>query len=132
MSRLNLLSSDSMDGDSYRSSDMPSWAAGSFGSVEQNEGKRTNERCLYKLTYFSISLHSWNTFIGIRRLLECTSTEIQIVNGELKKDHVIYEIHVCCGYKRWAVYRRYKDFCFLDQQLRKLFADIMPALPPKV
>eukprot|EP01035_Chromulina_nebulosa_P024194 gene24194-31452_t len=101
-SRVHLLSSDSMDGDSYRSSNMPSWATGSF---EQNE--------------------------GIRRVLECTSTGIQIVNGELKKDHVIYEIHVCCGFKRWAVYRRYKDFCFLDQQLRKLFAEIMPALPPK-
>ncbi len=67
-----------------------------------------------------------------RRSLECTSVEIRIVETELTQDHIMYVIQASSGIKKWTVYRRFRDFYFLDKQLRKCFPKIkIPGLPPK-
>ncbi len=67
-----------------------------------------------------------------RRSLECTSVEIQIVDTELTQGHIMYIIQVSSGIKKWTVYRRFRDFYFLDKQMRKCFPKLkIPALPPK-
>ena len=86
----------------------PSWAA---NSRQSEEGERTLSR---------------------RRSLECSSIEVKIVDTELTQGHTMYVMQVCSGAKKWTVYRRFKDFDFLDKQLRKLFPNLkIPALPPK-
>jgi hypothetical protein len=87
----------------------PSWAS------PQNEDGEAGER-----TY------------SRRRSLECTSVEVQIVETELTQDHIMYVIQASSGIKKWTVYRRFRDFYFLDKQLRKCFPKIkIPNLPPK-
>lgn len=87
----------------------PSWAANSRQSEEGEE--RTLSR---------------------RRSLECSSIEVKIVGTELTQGHTMYVLQVSSGAKKWTVYRRFKDFDFLDKQLRKLFPNLkIPALPPK-
>mmetsp|Transcript_3185 Transcript_3185/g.4537 ORF Transcript_3185/g.4537 Transcript_3185/m.4537 type:complete len:1323 (-) Transcript_3185:253-4221(-) len=109
MSRPTLVSSDSLD-ESFRPS-LPSWAAANRSLFQESSDEAATP--------------------ARRRFLECTSTQVEIVNSELQKGHVIYEIQVSCGFRQWAVYRRFRDFFYLDQQLRKYFTDVMPVLPPK-
>lgn len=67
-----------------------------------------------------------------RRSLECTSVEVQILGTEQIDDHILYIIEVSSGIKKWTVYRRFRDFYFLDKQLRKCFPKIkIPPLPAK-
>lgn len=67
-----------------------------------------------------------------RRSLECASVEVQITEAEQIDDHIMYVMQVSSGMKKWTVYRRFRDFYFLDKQLRKCFPKIkIPALPAK-
>jgi hypothetical protein len=68
-----------------------------------------------------------------RRSIECSAVEIQIVDTEINQDHTVYLIKASCGLKKWYIKRRYKDFHFLDKQLRNFFPTIdFPSLPPKL
>lgn len=60
------------------------------------------------------------------RSIECTSIEVSILSSELvpatekNSAHITYIIQVSPGAsKRWNVKRRYNDFVYLDNQLRK-------------
>lgn len=86
---------------------VPSWASPPFDESEE----RTQSR---------------------RRSLECTAVEVQIVNTEITQDHTNYIIKVSSGIRNWLIKRRYKDFYYLDKQLRKSFPVLQfPTLPPK-
>jgi hypothetical protein len=69
------------------------------------------------------------------RSLECSRLEISIIGSELTDGHTLYIIQLSSGIKQWEVGRRFRDFCFLDKQLRKNFsAEVnakLPPLPPK-
>jgi hypothetical protein len=65
-----------------------------------------------------------------KRSLECSSIDIQIADTELNQDHTVYIIRVSCGTRTWVIKRRYKDFYYLDKELRKGNLDL-PSLPPK-
>lgn len=67
-----------------------------------------------------------------RRSLECSSVEISIVGTEATQGHTLYIIQVASGIKQWEVPRRFRDFVYLDKQLRKSFPKLkIPQLPPK-
>jgi hypothetical protein len=67
-----------------------------------------------------------------RRSLECSAVDVRIVGSELTHGHVSYKIQVTSGIKKWTVYRRFRDFYYLDQRLQKVFPNIvLPSLPPK-
>jgi len=67
-----------------------------------------------------------------KRSLECSSIEIRITNTELIQNHTVYVLTICCGMRSWIIKRRYKDFDYLDRQLKKQFPSLsLPALPPK-
>lgn len=67
-----------------------------------------------------------------RRSLECSSVEISIVGTDLTKGHTLYIIQVLSGHKDWKVARRFRDFVYLDKQLRKSFPKLkIPQLPSK-
>lgn len=67
-----------------------------------------------------------------KRSLECSAIEIQIYDTEITPDHTNYLIRVSSGIRTWAIKRRYKDFYYLDRQLRKNFPMLkFPTLPPK-
>lgn len=95
----------------------PDWADGApsmepvFGEEEEEAAARTYSR---------------------RRSLECSAVEIHIVGTESTQGHTLYIIQISSGIKQWQVARRYRDFCYLDKQLRKNYPKIkIPALPPK-
>ena len=67
-----------------------------------------------------------------RRSLECCSVELSIVGTETTQGHTLYIIQVSSGIKQWEVGRRYRDFSYLDKQLRKNFPKLkIGVLPPK-
>lgn len=67
-----------------------------------------------------------------KRSLECSAIEIRITNTELTQNHTEYVINVNCGMRSWIIKRRYKDFDYLDRQLKKQFPSLrLPTLPPK-
>jgi len=67
-----------------------------------------------------------------KRSLECSAIEITISTTELNQNHTVYVINVSCGMRSWTIKRRYKDFDYLDRQLKKQFPSLsLPALPPK-
>lgn len=67
-----------------------------------------------------------------KRSLECSAVEVSIVGTEATQGHTLYIIQVSSGIKQWEVARRYRDFTYLDKQLRKNFPKLkIPALPPK-
>lgn len=67
-----------------------------------------------------------------RRSLECSSVEVSIVGTEATQGHTLYIIQVSSGIKQWEVARRFRDFVYLDKQLRKSFPKLkIPTLPPK-
>lgn len=67
-----------------------------------------------------------------RRSLECSSVEISFVGTEQTQGHTLYIIQVSSGHKDWKVARRFRDFVYLDKQLRKSFPKLkIPQLPPK-
>jgi len=66
------------------------------------------------------------------RSLECSSVEINIIDTELVEDHTLYILQASSGIKQWEIARRFRDFAYLDKQLRKKFPDLkIPPLPPK-
>lgn len=84
---------------------------------------------------------TWATVLGDtiersfirRRSLECSSLDINIIGTELTQDHTIYIIQVTSTVKQWVVARRFKDFRYLDKELRKKFPQLnIPVLPPKI
>jgi hypothetical protein len=94
----------------------PSWAEGApavpeLQEDEDDEAERTYSR---------------------RRSLECSAVQVSIVGTESTQGHTLYIIQVSSGIKQWEVARRFRDFCYLDKQLRKNFPKLkIPVLPPK-
>jgi hypothetical protein len=94
------------------SDELPEWAE--KGRVDSIVGVQREE-----------SLSGTSTRSRLRSI-ECTSIEVSIVSYELvpatekSGAHVTYVIQVAPGIsKRWNVKRRYNDFVYLDNQLRK-------------
>lgn len=92
----------------------PAWADGATAAdveFEDYEAERTYSR---------------------RRSLECSSVVVNIVGTESTQGHTLYIIQASSGIKQWEVARRFRDFCYLDKQLRKNFPKLkIPTLPPK-
>jgi hypothetical protein len=91
----------------------PAWADGSTAQIveEDEQAERTYSR---------------------RRSLECSAVIVNIAGTETSQGHTLYVIQVSSGIKQWEVARRYRDFCYLDKQLRKNFPKLkVPTLPPK-
>eukprot|EP01031_Cornospumella_fuschlensis_P038095 gene38095-46290_t len=67
-----------------------------------------------------------------RRSIECSATRISIVDTEVISDHTSYLIKVQSALRTWVIKRRYRDFYYLDKELRKYYPQInFPPLPPK-
>lgn len=68
-----------------------------------------------------------------RRSLECSQVEINIIGTHLVDGHTVYVVQLSLtGVKSWEVQRRFRDFIYLDKELRKKFPHLkMPSLPPK-
>lgn len=89
----------------------PSWASPGFGAQDDNE-ERSYSR---------------------KRSIECSAIQITIVDTDISPEYTIYIISVSCGMKKWIIKRRYRDFYYLDKELKKKFPNIkFPPLPPKV
>lgn len=72
------------------------------------------------------------TFSRRRSTIECCGIEIQIVDTEIHDGHTLYLIKAISGLRNWYIKRRYKDFDYLDKQLRKCYPALnLPTLPPK-
>ena len=69
-----------------------------------------------------------------RRSLECSQVEINIIGTHLVDGHTVYVVQLSLtGVKSWEVQRRFRDFIYLDKELRKKFPHLkMPSLPPKM
>lgn len=66
------------------------------------------------------------------RSLQCTSIDVQIIDTSTIRSHTQYKIQLSSGGKNWTVNRRFKDFYYLDKQLRMNYPNInLPSLPPK-
>lgn len=66
------------------------------------------------------------------RSLQCTSIELQIIDTASVRSHTQYKIQISTGGKTWTVGRRFKDFYYLDKQLKAHCPNIkLPSLPPK-
>ena len=91
---------------------------------------------------------SWsNTFIrnistesltDRKQSLDCTSIKVSIpaASTTTKKPgdppYTTYIIHVTSGITQWNIKRRYSDFYYINQLLKKYLSDdILPQLPPK-
>ena len=70
-----------------------------------------------------------------RKSLECTSTIVSIPETEYVKcanSYQEYSINVMSGFKQWTVKRKYDDFYYLDNQLKKYVQkNDIPVIPPK-
>lgn len=67
-----------------------------------------------------------------RRSVECSATRITIPETELNQDHTVYVIRVTTSLRMWTIKRRYRDFHYLDRELRKHYPNMQfPSLPPK-
>jgi hypothetical protein len=74
-----------------------------------------------------------------RRSMECTAVGIEIVATKVQKSfsgsYTTYVVEVTSGVKKWSIERRFSDFYYLDQEIRKYNADVadveLPSLPPK-
>lgn len=92
----------------------PSWAEGARNAAEDDEDEQLER------TY------------SRRRSLECSAVVVSIVGTDATQGHTLYIIQVSSGIKQWEVARRYRDFCYLDKQLRKNFPKLkIPPLPSK-
>jgi hypothetical protein len=93
----------------------PSWAAGATLTEDDDEDIAAVER-----TY------------SRKRSLECASIMLSIVGTNSSQGHTLYVIQISSGIKQWEVARRFRDFVYLDKQLRKNFPKLkIPTLPPK-
>ncbi|XP_028392248.1 polyamine-modulated factor 1-binding protein 1-like [Dendronephthya gigantea] len=68
---------------------------------------------------FSTSMGRFDTCILGREIIEP------------QKRHTLYKIEVDGGFKKWVIYRRYRDFVLLNKKLKKLFPNFLLTLPPK-
>lgn len=67
-----------------------------------------------------------------RRSVECSTTRISIPHTEQNQDHTEYVIRVTTALRAWTIKRRYRDFYYLDRELRKHHPNLrFPPLPPK-
>eukprot|EP00981_Chlorochromonas_danica_P014418 scaffold7965_cov159-Ochromonas_danica.AAC.2 len=67
-----------------------------------------------------------------RRSVECSTTRISIPQTEQNQDHTVYVIRVTTPLRAWTIKRRYRDFYYLDRELRKHHPNLrFPPLPPK-
>lgn len=66
------------------------------------------------------------------RSFDCSSLDVDIVGTEKKDSIVYFNIEISSGIKKWRVFRRYRDFYYMDKQLHKHFTKLeLPELPPK-
>ena len=112
MSRLSVDSNHDVNEDTAT----PSWAEGAPQvEIQENEDDEDTGR-----TY------------SRRRSLECSSVDVSIIGTDSAQGHTLYIIQVCSDVKQWEVARRYRDFCYLDKQLRKNCPKLkIPPIPPK-
>ncbi len=104
-----------MDGTDSGDYEYPAWA-----SPQQLQGMVDGERVSKR-----------------KQSMECSAVDVRISKTKLIQNlsskYTVYVIDVNPGIKSWCVERRFNDFYFLDQQLRKYNRQsILPPLPNKV
>ena len=70
-----------------------------------------------------------------RKSIECSGTTVRVTGSEIVKEKspfVLYAMQINSGVNIWEIKRRYTDFVYLHQQLKKAFQETkLPTLPPK-
>jgi hypothetical protein len=70
-----------------------------------------------------------------RKSIECSSITVKFIGSNVIKEkspYVLYHILLNSGVSSWEIKRRYTDFVYLHQQLKKTIPENkIPQLPPK-
>lgn len=100
-------------------------------SVESNIDEEPNFKPSWA-SPFGEKSDSEDRHLSRRRSVECSATKITIPDTEPNQDHTVYIIRVYTPLRVWVIKRRYRDFYYLDKELRKYYPNIQfPSLPPK-
>lgn len=102
-------------------------------SMESNaEWDEDNSSPTWAAPEYAFAAESEDRSYSRRRSIECAAVRVEIVDTEINQDHTDYLIKATCGARTWVTKRRYKDFDYLDKQLKKFQpSELFPSLPPK-